>query len=346
LHGLTERRQIQRTELERAIRESAKDAVTTDGQLVEVGANASTAADISSARINGARFVGLFRSEFLFQSFNQEPDEQQQLAAYRDALTPSGGSTPVTLRLLDAGGDKPLKFLQPPKEANPFLGIRGIRLLIANPRFMRNHLRALLRLANEFQIRLLVPMVTDLSEILATRKMLTETAVQLAKDRQPHRWPIAIGAMIETPSAGLLIKQLLPHLDFVSIGTNDLTQYTLCAERGNPSLLRFSDSLHPAVLLICEQVVRESRTYGVKVSICGESASDPEALPIWLGLGLREFSVTVAAIPAIKALMRRLDVSDMMVRINARLFAFEGAADVRQFSRSLARITEPSSLTH
>jgi multiphosphoryl transfer protein len=345
LGDVTERQQIERIELERAIQESAKDAVTTDGDLVEVGANASTAADVSSARINGAKFVGLFRSEFLFQNFNEEPDEGQQLAAYHDALTPCAGSMPVTLRLLDAGGDKPLKFLQPPKEANPFLGIRGIRLLIANPRFMRSHLRAVLRLAYEFPIRLLMPMVTDVSEILVTRKMLAEAAVQLAKDRQPHRWPMAIGAMIETPSAGLLIKRLLPHLDFVSIGTNDLTQYTLCAERGNPSLLRFSDSLHPAVLLICEQVIRESQTHGVKVSICGESASDPEALPIWLGLGLRELSVTVAAVPAIKALVRRFDASDIMARINARLFALEGAAEVRQFSRSLTRIIQPSSLT-
>jgi phosphoenolpyruvate-protein phosphotransferase/dihydroxyacetone kinase phosphotransfer subunit len=337
LSDLGHRQQLERSELQRALRESQERAITKDGHLVEVGGNAGSAKDVQSARTNGAEFIGLFRSEFLFQNFDAEPDEEQQLAAYRDALVPSGGFLPVTVRVLDIGGDKPLKFLSQPKEANPFLGVRGIRLLMANPRFFRVHLRAILRLADSFLVRLLIPMITDVSEILATKKLLGEIAIELTDANLPHRWPIPVGAMIETPSAALLIDQLLPHLDFVSIGTNDLTQYVLCAERGSASLSAFSDSLHPAVLRICEQVIDGAQKHGVKVSICGEIASDPEALPIWLGLGLREFSVTVAAIPAVKSLIRKLDASRITARLAAKHLSFEGPVEVRMFSRSLTQ---------
>jgi len=337
LSDLVNRHQLERSELQRALQESQEYAITKDGTSVEVGGNAGSGKDVWSARTNGAEFIGLFRSEFLFQNFDAEPDEEQQLAAYRDALVPSGGSLPVTVRVLDIGGDKPLKFLSQPKEANPFLGVRGIRLLLANPKFFRVHLRAILRLADSFPVRLLIPMITDVSEILTTKKLLDEIAAELTNANLPHKWPIPVGAMIETPSAALLIDQLLPHLDFVSIGTNDLTQYVLCAERGNASLSAFSDSLHPAVLRICEQVILGAQKIGVKVSICGEIASDPEALPIWLGLGLREFSVTAAAIPAVKSLIRKLDASRITAQLAARHLSFEGSVEVRNFSKSLNR---------
>jgi multiphosphoryl transfer protein len=333
LADLLGRQQLERSESQRALEESQKPAITKDGITVQVGGNAGSAKDISSARTNGAEFIGLFRSEFLFQDFDEEPDEDQQLAVYQEALAP-GDFFPVTVRLLDVGGDKPLKFLPQPKEANPFLGVRGIRLLMANPRFFRTHLRAILRLADSFRVRLLIPMITDVSEILATKRLLTEIAGELKKANVPHQWPIPTGAMIETPSAGILIDQLLPHLDFVSIGTNDLTQYILCAERGSASLLSFSDALHPAVLRICEGVIHSAQEREVKASICGEIASDPEALPIWLGVGLREFSVTAAAIPATKAIIRKLDVSGIASQWASKRLSFEGPSDVRKLSRS------------
>jgi phosphoenolpyruvate-protein phosphotransferase/dihydroxyacetone kinase phosphotransfer subunit len=335
LADLVSRQQLERSESQRALEESQGLAITKDGIEVHIGGNAGSADDIESARTNGAEFIGLFRSEFLFQSFDGAPDEDQQLAAYREALAPSAGMLSVTVRLLDVGGDKPLKFLSQPKEANPFLGVRGIRLLMANQRFFRAHLRAILRLAGSFRVQLLIPMITDVSEILATRKLLAEIAGELTQANVPHRWPIPLGAMIETPSAGILISQLSPHLDFVSIGTNDLTQYILCAERGSASLSAFSDSLHPAVLRMCEEVIRGVQERGIKGSICGEIASDPEALPIWLGLGLREFSVTAAAIPAIKSLIRKLDISKIATQLNSKLLSFEAPSDVRAFSRSL-----------
>ncbi len=174
-----------------------------------------------------------------------------------------------------------------------------------------------------------------MSEILATKKLLDEIAAGLTNASVPHKWPIPIGAMIETPSAALLIDQFSPHLDFVSIGTNDLTQYVLCAERGNASLAAFSDSLHPAVLRICAQVIRGAQEHGVKVSICGEIASDPEAIPIWLGLGLREFSVTAAAIPAVKSLIRKLDMASVTAQVASKLLSLQDPAQVRKFSGSL-----------
>jgi multiphosphoryl transfer protein len=333
LGELANRQQAEHAESQRAREESQRGAITLDGIQIQVGANAGSAKDVSAAQANGAEFIGLFRSEFLFQQFDEEPDEDRQLAAYREALVPSGGLT-VTVRLLDVGGDKPLKFLPHPEETNPFLGVRGIRLLMANQRFFRAHLRAILRLADLFPVQLLVPMITDLSEILATKKLLVEIAGELANAKVAHKWPIPMGAMLETPSAGLLIDQLLPHLDFLSIGTNDLTQYLLCAERGNASLSAFSDGLHPAVLRICEQVIRLAREGSIKVSICGEIASDREALPVWLGLGLREFSVTAAAIPAIKSLIRKLDLSMIASELIPKFLSFAGPSEARAFSRN------------
>ena len=330
---LKDRQQLERSENQQAMLESQEPAVTKDGISILIGGNVGSAKDVLSARTNGAEFVGLFRSEFLFQDFEQEPDEEQQLAAYRKALAPCESAFPITVRLLDVGGDKPLKFLPQAKEANPFLGVRGIRLLMANRRFFRAHLRAILRLADLFSIHLLIPMVTDLSEILATRKILAEVADELTQANLPHQWPIPVGAMIETPSAGILIDQLLPHLDFVSIGTNDLTQYVLCAERGSTFSPAFSDSLHPAVLRICEQMIHAAQKRGIKASICGEIASDPEAIPIFLDLGLLELSVAASAIPATKSLIRKLGVSGIATQFSSRRLSFDGPSDVRKFSK-------------
>ena len=334
LADLTNRQRFERSENQRALQESQQPAVTRDGSLVRVGANAGSAKDISSARTNGAEFIGLFRSEFLFQEFAQEPDEDRQLTSYLEALAPAGDGLPITIRLLDIGGDKPLKFLPQPKEANPFLGVRGIRLLMANQRFFRIHLRAILRLAHSFRIQLLIPMITELSEILAIRKMLGEIDAELTKAKVPHRWPIPVGAMIETPSAGLLIDQFLPHLDFVSIGSNDLTQCSVCRARKLHAgwVLRRPSSRGPAN----ERTgALGSSEKGHQASLCGEVASDLEALPVWLAIGLREMSVTAAAVPGIKAQVRKIDVSMVTAQFAAQRSTSGGASNVRAFSRSL-----------
>ena len=326
---LTEKQEKEQKQRQVNLEASREPALTLDAVHVEFEANASSAAEISLARDSGATGIGLFRSEFLFQRFAAKPTEEDQLAAYRDAVAPARESMQVTIRVLDIGGDKPLKFLSIPSEANPFLGVRGLRLLEANPDFFRSHLRAILRLASSVSVRLLLPMVTELSEVLATQDLLKKVAAELAEEKLPHAWPIPVGVMIETPSAALLVDQLAAHVDFFSLGTNDLTQYVLCAERGNPALSRFSDAVHPAVYRLCERVIAIASDRQVKVSICGEVAL--QSLPVWLGIGLRNFSVTPSSIPTMKALVRKLKLADLTSKLSGRLESFTNAAEVHAF---------------
>ena len=322
-----------RSAFEVALSQSREPAKTKDGLLINIAANAGSKDDVAAAVRYGADSIGLFRSEFLFQKFDQLPSEEEQLSTYQDALSPFG-SRVVTLRLLDIGGDKPLPFLTVPDEANPFLGVRGIRLLLQNPGFLRSHLRAVLRLSADYQIKILVPMVTDRPELITLKKLFGELHEQLTTEKLPHKWPAPIGAMIETPSAAILADQIAAECDFLSFGTNDLTQYVLCAERGNPALNIYADALHPAVLRICRPAIEAGRTRRISVSVCGEIASDPEAVPILLGLGLRELSVTAAAVPNIKALVRQLDVSKTAAQLSETLTTLETAAAVREFSKT------------
>jgi phosphoenolpyruvate-protein phosphotransferase/dihydroxyacetone kinase phosphotransfer subunit len=335
LANLKSAEQLEHEQSREALEQSERPALTLDGVEILVAANAGSAEDLWNAHQYGAESIGLFRSEFLFQHFNHEPDEQEQLNAYRDALGTDKKVSPINVRLIDVGGDKPLKFLRSQKEANPFLGLRGVRLLFANPKFFRTHLRTLLRLADLMPIRLLVPMVTDVAEVINVKRLLEEVAQRLKYEGIAHRWSVPLGVMIETPSAALLIDQILPHVDFVSIGTNDLTQYVLCAERGSAALAAFADSLHPAVVRVCQQVIEKCDQASIKISICGEVASDPDAIPILLGLGLREFSVAAAAIPGTKALIRTLDAEEIAARLGPKIPSFSAASDVRNFSKSV-----------
>jgi multiphosphoryl transfer protein len=321
-----------RSAFEVALSQSREPAKTKDGLLINIAANAGSREDVTAALRYGADSIGLFRSEFLFQKFDQLPSEEEQLSTYQDALAPFGSRT-VTLRLLDIGGDKPLPFLTVPHEANPFLGVRGIRLLFQNPEFLRSHLRAVLRLTADHQIRILVPMVTDGSELVQLKKIFEELNQELLSEKLAHTWPVPIGAMIETPSAAILADQIASECDFLSFGTNDLTQYVLCAERGNPALNLYADALHPAVLKICQPAIEAAHHRKISVSVCGEIGSDPEAVPILLGLGLRDLSVTAAAVPNIKALARELAVAQIATRLTERFNNFRTAQDVREFGQ-------------
>jgi multiphosphoryl transfer protein len=327
-------RAARKTAFEVALSQSREPAKTKDNLVMNIAANAGAKEDVAAALRYGADSIGLFRSEFLFQKFDQLPSEAEQLSVYQDALSPFGTRL-VTLRLLDIGGDKPLPFLTVPHETNPFLGVRGIRLLFQNPEFLRSHLRAVLRLAADFHIRILVPMVTDHSELVQLRKLFGELHEELTSEKLPHTWPAPIGAMIETPSAAILAGQMAAECDFLSFGTNDLTQYVLCAERGNPALNLYADALHPAVLRICQPAIQAGHNRKISVSICGEIASDLDAVPILLGLGLRDLSVTAAAVPDIKAMVRELDVSQIAPRLEESLNSFGTAEEVRGFGKAL-----------
>jgi len=343
-------RQANSRELQQqAVQLSQTPAVSADNIAFLIAANAGKRRDVELALGNGADGIGLFRSEFLFDQFQTLPSEEEQLAAYRDALEPiladsrskaaqpsaSSREFSVTLRLLDIGGDKPLPFLSPGKESNPFLGVRGLRLLLRHPEFLESHLGAILRLAEFFSIKLLVPMITSVDEISRLKQHLEKAHQSLKARELSHEWPIEIGAMIETPASAVAFDQMVEHLDFASIGTNDLTQYVLSAERGNPQLEEFADSLHPAVLRLCRDVIALANHRPLPISICGEIASDPVAVPLLAGLGLRVFSVAPTAVPIIKATIRALSLSQMPPEKITRLLGYSSAAEIRQAVRTL-----------
>jgi multiphosphoryl transfer protein len=343
-------RQANSRELQkRAVQLSQTPAVSADNIPFLIAANAGKRRDVELALGNGADGIGLFRSEFLFDQFRTLPSEEEQLAAYRDALEPiladsrskaaqpsaSSREFSVTLRLLDIGGDKPLPFLSPGKESNPFLGVRGLRLLLRHPEFLESHLGAILRLTELFSIKLLVPMITSVDEISRLKQHLEKAHQSLKARELSHEWPIEIGAMIETPASAVAFDQMVEHLDFASIGTNDLTQYVLSAERGNPQLEEFADSLHPAVLRLCRDVIALANHRALPISICGEIASDPVAVPLLAGLGLRVFSVAPTAVPTIKATIRTLSLSKMPPEKITQLLGYSSAAEIRQAMRTL-----------
>jgi phosphocarrier protein FPr len=309
------------------LKQAREPVVTEDGAAVLVLANAGTGPDVTAAFQSGADGIGLFRSEFLFQHFTSTPSEQQQFEAYRDMLI-NAGENPVTVRLLDIGGDKPAPFLPVPAEQNPFLGLRGIRLLLRKESFLKAHLRALLRAAEHSNISVMIPMVTELPELLRVRALLEDAQQELRSSEIGHRWPLPVGIMVETPGAAALIDQFIPHVDFISIGTNDLTQYVLSAERGHADLPHLADALHPAVLRVLQKILSATAESGVKASICGEIAGDPVAVPALLALGARQLSVAPAMVPEIKASVRKLSLERLAADLD--LLTATTAAEVRE----------------
>jgi phosphoenolpyruvate-protein phosphotransferase len=282
---------------------AAEPALTQDGHRVEVVANIGGLQDAHQAVDMGAEGVGLLRTEFLFLERSDPPTETEQFEVYRDIAQAMQGM-PVIVRTLDIGGDKPLPYVKVPKEENPFLGERGIRLCLARPDLFRQQLRAILRAAPFGKLRIMYPMVADLSEWFAARTIVEEI---LAEVNLPG---VEMGIMIEVPSAALMADAFAREVDFFSIGTNDLTQYTLAMDRMHPSLAGKSDGLHPAVLRLIANTVEAAHKQGKWVGICGELGADPQAVPILVGLGVDELSVSVPSIPSVKAQIRTLTLTE------------------------------------
>jgi phosphocarrier protein FPr len=301
--------------------EAARPATTRDGLTVEVAANVGSVADARSALRSGADAIGLLRTELLFLGRDHAPDAAEQEAEYRAVATAMAGR-PVTVRTLDVGGDKPLAFLPVPAEENPFLGLRGIRLSLARPELLVDQLRALCRTAADHPVRVMLPMVSAVDEVVRTRRLLAEAAGERGVPRG-----LELGMMVEVPAAALSISSFLPYVDFVSIGTNDLTQYTLAAERGNASVAHLADALDPAVLRLVATVGRAAAGR-LPVAVCGEVASDPAAVPVLLGLGVGELSVAPQSVPAVKRAVRELDMLDC-ADLAARALEATDAAEVR-----------------
>jgi multiphosphoryl transfer protein len=312
--------QLMRRTHERA--QAQSECRARDGTRIEVFANLGNASDAVAAVANGAEGCGLLRTEFLFIDRNTAPDEAEQLEAYQ-SIAATLAPRPLVLRLMDVGGDKPLRYLPLPAEENPALGLRGIRAGLARPDLLRTQLRAALRVRPAGSLRLLIPMVTDLSEILAVRHVVDELMAELGT---PSR--IELGAMIETPAAALLASSLIREANFLSIGSNDLTQYTLAMDRGHAELAGRADALHPAVLKLIAAAASAGAAAGKMVAVCGGAAADRLAVPLLLGLGVRELSVVPAMVPAVKRGIRSLRM-DACGELAMRCLDLTSAAEVR-----------------
>jgi phosphocarrier protein FPr len=270
----------------------------------------------------GADGAGLIRTELMFLGRTEPPSVTEQERDYR-AIADAFEGRPITIRTLDIGGDKSLPYVQQAAEANPYLGRRGIRLSLARPDLLADQLRAICRVARAAPVNVMFPMVSTLDELLRAKAVLAEAAGDGGIPTQ-----LRVGIMVEVPAAALKIAAFLPHVDFVSIGSNDLTQYTLAAERGNPSVAGLADPLDPGVLRLIAEVGREAATTGVPVAVCGEMAADEAAIPLLLGMGVTELSVSPQAVPAVKAAVRCLDVQECVALADRALVA-AGADEVR-----------------
>jgi phosphocarrier protein FPr len=313
---------------------SAAPALTRDGRRVEVAANIGALADARAALSAGAEGVGLFRTEFLFLDRRAAPDEEEQFNAYH-AVAQAMGGRPVIIRTLDVGGDKPLPYLDLGHEANPFLGWRAIRLCLAQPEFFKIQLRAIVRAAAHFPIKVMFPMIATLAEWRAARALLAEARAEVGRDGGPVPDRIETGIMVEIPSAALRADQFAAEVDFFSIGTNDLTQYTLAAERGNPRVATLADAFQPAVLELIRQVAEAAQAHGKWAGVCGELAGDPLAVPLLVGLGVSELSMAPPAIPRAKQLIRALDYESACAQARSAL-KLESAETVRDAMRAIS----------
>lgn len=301
--------------------ERLSPANTTDGHNVEVFANVNRVADAVKAMEYGAEGVGLMRTEFLFLESGKTPTEDEQYEVYRDMAKALNGA-PLTIRTLDIGGDKQVPHLDLPKEDNSFLGIRGIRLCFARPDLFLPQLRAAYRAAKEVNIRIMFPMISTLEDV---EQVLEITEQVRAEVNAPK---VEIGIMVEVPSAAILADHLAKLVDFFSIGTNDLTQYTLAMDRVHPQLAKQADALNPAVLRMVDMTVKAAAKEGKWVAVCGGAASDTKGASILVGLGVKELSVTVPTIPTIKAHLRKTSLTDLQALAQTAL-ACRTAAEVR-----------------
>ncbi|WP_193452704.1 phosphoenolpyruvate--protein phosphotransferase [Pseudomonas nitroreducens] len=323
LHAAETQRDLRQRRATQAEARRHEPAVTRDGHAVEVCANLGDTAGAAKAVDLGAEGVGLLRTEFVFMDNPQAPDQATQEIEYRRVLDALDGR-PLVARTLDVGGDKPLPYWPIAEETNPYLGIRGVRLTLQRPQIFRTQLRALLSAAAGRPLRIMFPMVGQVEEWRRARDLTHEICAELGGQHD-----LQLGIMVEVPSAALLAQVLAREVDFFSVGTNDLTQYALAIDRGHPSLSAQADGLHPAVLQLIDMTVRAAHAHGKWVGVCGELAADPLAVPLLVGLGVDELSVSARSIPLVKARVRELDLPTSRELARAAL-ALCSAADVRQ----------------
>ncbi|MBM3116460.1 phosphoenolpyruvate--protein phosphotransferase [Jeongeupia naejangsanensis] len=298
--------------------------VTTDGHHIEVVANIGGLDEAKQGVELGGEGVGLLRSEFLYLDRADAPTEEEQTQIYTDIAKALGTERTFVVRTLDVGGDKPLPYLPQPAEENPFLGVRGVRLCLAEPEMFRVQIRSVLRAAPFSKLHIMFPMIATLDELRAAKAIVAEekAALNITAD-------VKVGIMVEVPSTAVMSELFAKEADFFSIGTNDLTQYTLAMDRGHPKLAKQADALNPGVLRLIAMTVKGAHAQGKWVGVCGGIASDPQAVPLLIGIGVDELSVSVPAIPSIKAMVRRLSKADCQ-KLAAEVLQLGTAAEVRE----------------
>jgi phosphoenolpyruvate-protein phosphotransferase len=310
----------------RDLEEAAIPATTKDGVAIELLANIGSPDEAESAVAMGASGVGLFRTEFLFLERSSPPSEDEQADAYGRVVA-AFAPHPVTIRLLDVGGDKPIPYLPLKAEANPFLGVRALRLADSRPGIFVTQLRACYRAAVRGPVKVMAPMVADAGDVATFLGLVDRARSELVAEGQPIGF-VELGVMLEIPSAILTADTYARELGFVSLGTNDLLQYTLAADRGNSALERYRDSLHPALLQLVRLAVQAADRSAIELSVCGEMAGDPEAALLLVGLGVRALSMAPTSIAPVKRAIRGATKSDLE-RVAVSSLADASAADVR-----------------
>lgn len=315
---------------------AGKKTVTADGKQLAVYANIGKPDDVPAVLQNDGEGVGLFRTEFLFMDRTALPSEEEQFAAYRAVATQMQGKE-VIIRTLDVGGDKDIPYLHMEKEENPFLGHRAVRYCLDNPEIYKVQLRALLRASAYGNIKIMLPLVTTVSEVRRVRELLESTKAELRKENIEFRDNIPVGVMIETPAAAMTADLLAKEADFFSIGTNDLTQYTMAVDRGNSKVSALYSHYNPAVLRLIKQTAEAANRAGIPVGMCGEAAADKAFIPLLIAFGLHEFSVTPAAVlPTRKtvSLWSKTDADALAERVLTLDSAEEVAAALEEAARA------------
>ncbi len=282
-------------------------AATADGERIKLFANIGLVSDIDIAKRNGAEGVGLYRTEFPYMARSSFPDRDDQYQLYKRVIEDFSGQ-PVTIRTLDIGGDKALPYFTPPKEDNPFMGWRSVRVSLDNQEIFQTQIEAILMAAVHGPIRLLFPMISNIEEIRSCKAVVEDARQHLRQEGIPFAEEIPLGAMIEVPAAVRLAPHLAKEVDFFSLGTNDLIQYLLAADRGNPLVHRYYDPLHPAVLLSLESLARVAREQQIDLCVCGEMSTDPACFMALVGLGIRQFSLSAPYIPMLKDFIAKVDL--------------------------------------
>ena len=305
-----------------------RDATLAGGEHIHVLANIGSVREARRAVQFGAEGIGMLRTEFLFLNREQLPTEDEQFEVMLEIGEQLAGR-PLIVRTLDAGADKPLQALPLPAEANPFLGLRGIRVGLHRPELLLTQLRAILRVAERHPLKLMLPMVTTLGEVLESKRLLA-----LAREQTGIDAPLELGVAVEVPAAALTAAQMAPHVDFFSLGTNDLTQYALAADRGDERLAHLLSGPHPAVLQLAAAVVRAAATHGRWVGVCGDLGGDPASAVLLAGLGVDELSMSPVLIPQVKAALRQVSLEDARHAATAAMDAVD-AESARAFGLAL-----------